>query len=57
MVGMALYVLDALVMLNFDALVMLYFKDILAVAFHGYALYRMYSGMGAFRRCGKSRRP
>jgi hypothetical protein len=37
MVGMALYVLDALVML--------YFKDILAVAFHGYALYRMYTGM------------
>jgi hypothetical protein len=38
MVGMALYVLHALVML--------YFKDILAVAFHGYALYRVYSGMG-----------
>jgi hypothetical protein len=28
-----------------DALVMLYFRDILAVAFHAYALYRMYSGM------------
>jgi hypothetical protein len=37
MVGMALYALDGAVML--------YFKDILAVAFHAYALYRMYSGM------------
>lgn len=36
-VGMALYALDALVML--------YFRDILAVAFHAYALYRIYSGM------------
>jgi len=36
-VGMALYALDAMVML--------YFKDILAVAFHGYGLYRIYSGM------------
>jgi hypothetical protein len=36
-VGMALYALDGLVML--------YFKDILAVAFHGYGLYRIYSGM------------
>ena len=24
---------------------MLYFRDILAVAFHGYALYRIYAGM------------
>jgi hypothetical protein len=37
MVGMALYAVDALVML--------YFKDILAVAFHAYALYRIYNGM------------
>jgi hypothetical protein len=37
MVGMALYVVDALVML--------YFRDFLAVAFHGYALYRIYMGM------------
>jgi len=37
MVGMALYALDGAVML--------YFKDILAVAFHAYALYRMYGGM------------
>jgi hypothetical protein len=36
-IGMALYALDGLVML--------YFKDILAVAFHGYGLYRIYSGM------------
>jgi len=36
-VGMLLYAVDALVML--------YFKDILAVAFHGYALYRIYTGM------------
>jgi hypothetical protein len=36
-VGMVLYVVDALVML--------YFKDILAVAFHAYALYRIYTGM------------
>jgi hypothetical protein len=37
LVGIALYAADALIML--------YFKDILALAFHGYALYRMYSGM------------
>jgi hypothetical protein len=37
LVGMALYALDAAVLL--------YFKDLLAVAFHGYALYRIYSGM------------
>lgn len=37
LVGMALYALDGLVML--------YFKDFLAVAFHGYVLYRIYSGM------------
>ena len=37
LVGMGLYAADALIML--------YFKDILALAFHGYALYRMYSGM------------
>ena len=36
-VGMVLYAVDALVML--------YFRDFLAVAFHGYALYRIYSGM------------
>src|SRR5436190_14418114 len=37
LVGMALYALDGVVML--------YFKDFLAVAFHGYGLYRIYSGM------------
>jgi hypothetical protein len=37
MAGMALYAVDALVML--------YFKDILAVAFHAYGLYRIYTGM------------
>ena len=36
-VGLALYALDAVVVL--------YLKDILAVAFHAYALYRIYSGM------------
>ena len=36
-VGMALYALDAAVML--------YFKQVLSVAFHAYAVYRMYSGM------------
>jgi hypothetical protein len=36
-VGMAIYALDAALML--------YFKDILAVAFHAYALYRIYTGM------------
>ena len=36
-VGMALYVVDALVML--------YFRDFLAVAFHAYGVYRIYSGM------------
>jgi hypothetical protein len=28
-----------------DALVLLFFRDFLGAAFHGYALYRMYSGM------------
>lgn len=37
LVGMGLYAADALIML--------YFRDILAVAFHAYALYRMYQGM------------
>ena len=37
LVGMAVYAVDALVML--------YFRDILAVAFHAYALYRIYTGM------------
>jgi hypothetical protein len=37
LVGMGLYVVDALVLLSF--------RDFLGVAFHGYALYRMYSGM------------
>src|SRR5436305_10786223 len=41
-VGMALYAVDAVVML--------YFQDILAVAFHAYALYRMYSGMSGIAR-------
>src|SRR5215813_13819988 len=36
-VGMAIYALDAVLVL--------YFKDILAAAFHAYALYRMYTGM------------
>ena len=46
LVGMGLYALDALLML--------YFRDILAAAFHGYALYRMYSGMSgisALQQC------
>jgi hypothetical protein len=34
--GMGLYVMDALILLAF--------KDILSVAFHGWALYRMYNG-------------
>ena len=38
-VGMVLYVLDGLILLVF--------KDILAVAFHAYALYRMYTGLSA----------
>jgi hypothetical protein len=37
MVGLALYALDAAVTL--------YLNDILAVAFHAYALYRIYTGM------------
>jgi hypothetical protein len=41
-IGMALYAIDALVMLSF--------KDVLAVAFHGYALYRMYRGMSGIPR-------
>jgi hypothetical protein len=36
-VGMLLYAADAVVLL--------YFKDILGVAFHAYALFRIYSGM------------
>ena len=46
LVGMGLYALDALLML--------YFRDFLAVAFHGYALYRMYTGMSgisALQQC------
>ncbi len=46
LVGMGVYVLDALLML--------YFRDFLAVAFHGYALYRMYTGMSgipSLQRC------
>jgi hypothetical protein len=39
MAGMALYVVDALVML--------YLRDVLAVAFHAYGLYRIYTGMSA----------
>jgi len=35
--GMGLYVMDALILLLF--------KDFLSVAFHGWALYRMYSGV------------
>jgi hypothetical protein len=35
--GMALYIVDALILLAF--------KDILSLAFHGWALYRMYSGV------------
>jgi hypothetical protein len=35
--GMSLYVVDALILLAF--------KDFLSVAFHGWALYRMYSGV------------
>ncbi len=35
--GMALYVVDALILVAF--------KDFLSVAFHGWALYRMYSGV------------
>ncbi len=37
MAGMALYIVDGLVML--------YFKDLLAVAFHAYGMYRIYTGM------------
>jgi hypothetical protein len=36
-VGMAIYAVDAVVVL--------YFKDFLAAAFHAYALYRIYMGM------------
>jgi len=36
LVGMGLYVMDALILLPF--------KDFLSIAFHGWALYRMYSG-------------
>jgi len=36
-VGMALYLIDGLILLPF--------KDILGIAFHAYALFRIYSGM------------
>ena len=42
LIGMGLYVVDALVML--------YFQDFLAAAFHAYALYRMYLGMSGISR-------
>jgi hypothetical protein len=41
LVGMGLYVVDALVMLMS--------QDILAVAFHAYALYRIYRGLNGIR--------
>lgn len=41
LVGMGLYAIDAVVMLAFH--------DILAVAFHGYALYRIYRGLNGIR--------
>jgi hypothetical protein len=47
--GMALYVVDALILLAF--------KDILSVAFHGWALYRMYNGvkvLGTLERLNRS---
>lgn len=40
-IGMGLYVVDALVMLMF--------QDYLAVAFHGYALYRIYRGLNGIK--------
>lgn len=47
-VGMALYVVDALVTL--------YFQDILAVAFHAYGLYRIYSGMSGISALQEAQR-
>jgi hypothetical protein len=47
--GMALYVVDALILLAF--------KDILSVAFHGWALYRIYNGvkvLGTLERLNRS---
>jgi hypothetical protein len=47
--GMALYIVDALILLAF--------KDILSVAFHGWALYRMYNGvkvLGTLERLNRS---
>ena len=41
LVGMAFYVVDALAMLAF--------QDILAVAFHGYALWRIYRGLNGIK--------
>jgi hypothetical protein len=46
---MALYIVDALILLAF--------KDILSVAFHGLALYRMYNGvkvLGTLERLNRS---
>ena len=40
-VGMALYTLDGLLLLLF--------QDWLSVAFHGYALFRIYQGLGAIK--------
>ncbi len=47
--GMGLYVIDALILLAF--------KDVLSVAFHGWALYRMYCGvklLPAFERMNRA---
>jgi hypothetical protein len=41
LIGMGLYAVDALVMLMS--------QDLLAVAFHGYALYRIYRGLNGIR--------
>jgi hypothetical protein len=52
LVGMAFYALDALAVLAF--------KDILAVAFHAYALFRIYRGMNGIqvlRRCEAQLQP
>jgi hypothetical protein len=46
--GMALYVADALVML--------YFQDMLAVAFHAYGVYRIYTGISGIAALQEAQR-
>ena len=48
--GWALWV--GMVLYTFDGLLLLLFQDWLSVAFHAYALFRIYQGLGAIKELG-----